>query len=126
VLLWHAVDAAELGRQAAVAVDEALREARLLVSPISFWEVALLLRKDRIELAFGADEFRRSLLGRGARELPIDGPTAIAAAELPGFHADPADRFLAAAAICADAKLMTADQRILRWDGPLARIDARL
>jgi PIN domain nuclease of toxin-antitoxin system len=59
-------------------------------------------------------------------QLPLGGRTCIAAAQLQGFHADPADRFMVATAQAVGARLITAEERILAWAGPLDRHDARL
>jgi len=40
-----------LGKKARKKLDAALREGALYVSTISFWEVAMLKRKGRLELA---------------------------------------------------------------------------
>ena len=45
--------------------------------------------------------------------------------ELDAFHADPADRFIAARAIWHRATLLTADQAILNWPGSVERLDGR-
>ena len=44
---------------------------------------------------------------------------AMLAAALTEFHPDPPDRFIAAAAMARAATLITADQTMLRWSGPL-------
>ena len=67
---------------------------------------------------------RRELLGQGLAEIPVDGEIAIHANALPGLHADPADRIIVATAQ-AGHRLVTGDERILAWDGNLARLDAR-
>jgi PIN domain nuclease of toxin-antitoxin system len=41
------------------------------------------------------------------------------------LHGDPADRIIVATAVLADVPLLTSDERILGWPGPLERIDAR-
>lgn len=58
-------------------------------------------------------------LRAGLEEISLDGALAVAAAELADFHADPADRFIAATAMAHAATLITADQAMLRWPGPL-------
>ena len=65
------------------------------------------------------------MLAEGVREVPVDGEVAIAAAELPDFHKDPADRLIVASARDEGARLLTADRQILGWAGMLARVDAR-
>ena len=68
--------------------------------------------------------WRRELLGQGLAEIPVDGGIGIHANALPGFHADPADRIIVATAQ-GGHRLVTADDRILRWSGDLNRLDAR-
>ncbi len=65
-------------------------------------------------------------MGKGLRECQIDGATAIWSVALDLPHRDPADRFIVATALAKDALLVTADERILAWSGPLRRQDARL
>jgi PIN domain nuclease of toxin-antitoxin system len=50
----------------------------------------------------------------------------LAAVELKGLHADPADRFIAATAIVHRAILMTADARLLAWQSDVGRQNAGL
>lgn len=126
VLLWLAEGHPRLGRRAVRRIDEALRAETLLVSAISFWEVAMLAAKRRVELEMGPTELRRRSLERGIQEVPVDGTVAIAAAELPRFHGDPADRLIVACALAREAQLVTADRALLRWRGGLVRHDARL
>ncbi len=125
VLLWLAEDHPRLGRRAARRIDAALRADELLVSAISFWEVAMLASKGRVELELGPRELRRRSLEQGILEVAVDGAVAIAAAELPRFHGDPADRLIVASALSREAQLVTADRALLRWRGELPRHDAR-
>jgi PIN domain nuclease of toxin-antitoxin system len=124
-LVWLAEGLPDLGPEAKAAADQSLAEGRLAVSAISFWEVAMLGRKGRLELMQPPDVWREELLALGLAEIPVTGDVGIAAANLPGFHADPADRFIAATASLFRAELITGDGRILEWVGPLHRRDAR-
>ncbi|MCI0347470.1 MAG: type II toxin-antitoxin system VapC family toxin [Chloroflexi bacterium] len=125
VLLWFAADDAQLGRGTFRAVDEALRVDELAVSAVSFWEIAMLTVKRRLSLPAGPAAFRRRVLAQGLLEVPIHGAIAVAAAELPTFHGDPADRMVVATALDLGAELVTADDRILGWRAPLRTRDAR-
>jgi PIN domain nuclease of toxin-antitoxin system len=58
--------------------------------------------------------------------VPRLGEIGIAAAQLQDLHGDPADRIILATALHHRATLVTADQRLLAWTGPLERHDARL
>jgi PIN domain nuclease of toxin-antitoxin system len=125
VLLWLDRDDTSLGAKARAAIRSAWEGGAVAVSSISFWEAAMLQQRGRIQLPSSATRWRADWLEAGLRELPLDGTIALAAAELADFHADPADRFIAATALLHPAQLMTADGAILRWSSPLLRLDAR-
>ena len=90
-------------------------QSQLAISAISFWEIALLAAKNRLELRVPAAQLRAELLDAGLVELPLTGDIAVLAVELKGLDADPADRFIAATAIKHAAILITADMRLLDW-----------
>lgn len=125
-LIWMDQADMRMGRSARRMADTAIDASELAVSVITFWEVALLVARGRLRLHGPAARWRHDLLGRGIVELPLGGGTCIAAAQLPDFHADPADRFIVATAQALRAILVTADHRILSWRGPLERHDARI
>jgi PIN domain nuclease of toxin-antitoxin system len=124
-LIWLVEGSKPLGRRAARLADDALARDQLAVAAISFWEVAMLAREQRIALDLPPAEWRLRVVGLGVHEVPLTGDVAIAAAMLTDFHADPADRLIVTSAQAMDAGLITADERILRWRGPLVRHDAR-
>lgn len=124
-LIWLDTGARDLGKTARSEFDAALREGKLAVSAISFWECAMLIAKGRIALSINPTQWRTDLLASGLIELPVTGATGIAAAGLPNFHGDPADRLIVAAALENEARFATADHKILDWPGSLQRLDAR-
>jgi PIN domain nuclease of toxin-antitoxin system len=105
--------------------DAALAHDDLGVSAITFWEIAMLHQRGRIQLLQPVDAWRQCILDQGLREWPLTGEVGIAATTLVDFHQDPADRFITATALRHGATLITADERILTWSGPLRRHDAR-
>lgn len=123
-------DDRRLGAQARRAIDGAVPDVGLLVSPITGWEVALLVKRGR--LAIGRDVgvwMEMALRAPGVRPAVFDMETAVRSVELPGeFHADPADRFLIATARRLDIPLLTADGAILAYSaaGHLKVIDASI
>ena len=125
VLLWFAEDHPRLGPRTTRLTDAALRREEAMVSAISFWEVAMLAMKGRVRLDMSPATLRQRALGQGIREVPLSGAIGIAAAEVRGFHGDPADRMIVATALSLGAQLMTADRRILRWRGGLRTHDAQ-
>ncbi|HEY7242754.1 MAG TPA: type II toxin-antitoxin system VapC family toxin [Xanthobacteraceae bacterium] len=124
VAIWILRNDAALGKKARDAAMAALAEAQLVISAISFWEIALLIAKGRLRSLDDPDETRRSMLRAGVRELPLTGQIAILAVQLETLHGDPADRFIAATALAHAAALMTADETLLAWRSKLTRIDA--
>lgn len=95
------------------------------MSAITFWEIALLVRKRRLVVGVPLQRWRHDFMVQGLLEVPVDGSLGIAAAELRDFHADPCDRLIVATARDLGATLLTADRQILRWPDELQRQDAR-
>ena len=124
VLLWSRFDDRRLGRRATRLIVSALEEGDAGVSAMTFWEIAMFLDKGRIELLADISTWRTDLLDSGLSEIPVDGEIAARAGALPGLPGDPADRIIVATAT-AGHQLMTADDRILEWNGNLLRLDAR-
>jgi len=125
-LVWLLKQSDRLGSQAISRIDEAFRDSRVFVSVISFWEIAILVAKNRLALDKSVDQWRAGVLRLGIEEIPLYSEVAIASVALSGLHGDPADRFIAATAIRQGAPLVTSDAKLLAWKGPLACIDARV
>ena len=126
VLAWADNDERKLGRKARALINRLWGRGEVAVCAMSFWEVALLQAQGRLKLPVAADEWRGQLLAAGLLELPVDGNVGIRAVGLGGLPNDPADRLIVATALHHDAALVSADDRLLGWDNPLARHDARL
>ncbi len=98
-------------------IERAAAEGRLYVSDISFWEVAMLVSKGRLELA--ADPtiwLRRAALAPGIQLLPLERDVLIESTRLAGTpHGDPADRMLIAQAQLIGASLLTCDKGIVAY-----------
>ena len=125
-LLWMDRNDSALGPVARQHIESAWRAGSVAVSAISFWEVAMLAERGRIELPKSADHWRADWLQAGLVEIPVNGRIALLSCELSDFHRDPADRFIVATAMVASGPLMTADQKILNWQSDLERIAADL
>jgi len=117
-LIWLVQGNDRLGVQARNRIDEALVGDMLCVSAISFWEIAMLQLKGRLNMP-PLKRWRNCLLDEGLREISITGEIGIKACELQDFHADPADRLIVATALEHGATLVTADEQILQWKGVL-------
>ena len=124
-LLWMDRDDPSLGQEARRQIEIAWRTGSVAVSAISFWEAAMLAERGRIVLPVPAEQWRADWLQAGLIEVPLDGRLALRSCQLENFHRDPADRFILATALARNEALMTADQKILGWQGQLDRLDAR-
>jgi PIN domain nuclease of toxin-antitoxin system len=99
------------------AVQNAKQREHLLISPISVWEISMLVERKRIVLDMEMTDWLKQWV-----ELPgiliseISFEVAILSNRLPGLiHGDPADRILIASAYEEDAVLVTADEKILQY-----------
>ena len=123
VILWMRTGDARLGPNARLEIDQAWASEEVAVSVISFWEIAMLQHKGRIRFPENVSLWRRQLLEQGMAEIAVNGEIAVRAIGLADFHADPADRLIVATAL-EGHRLVTADERILGWSGPLSRVRA--
>ena len=123
VMLWLRLGDTRLGAGARSEIDRAWEAKQVCVSAVSFWEVALLKAKQRINFPEDVRLWRREQQEQGVIEIPMDGAIGIRAATLPDFHADLADRLIVATAL-EGHRLVTADRRILDWPGHVSRLDA--
>ena len=123
-LLWVDRNDPKLGAMARLQIEADWRAGLLVVSAISFWEAIMLAERDRISLPTSPERWRANWLRAGLVEIPIDGRIALQSCQLTNFHRDPADRFIVATALDRDLPLMTADKKILEWEGTLNRLDA--
>lgn len=124
-ILWLTQSQSDLGTRARSACEEALARDELGISPITYYELADLVRKKRLGQHVEMANWRRDLLSMGVLELPVTAAVAIRASELAAFHKDPWDRMIVATGLVHEAALLTADRQILKWNGPLDRLDAR-
>lgn len=124
VLIWSRQSNSPVGPHCRQLIEQSLAGGDLAVSAFSFWEVAMLSDKGRLNVARDIFSWRSGLLEDGLIEIPVNGEIGIRANNLPNFHPDPADRIIVATAL-EGHRLITADEPILSWSGSLDRLDAR-
>lgn len=117
VIVWLAEGLSELPETSRDLIDRAARKEGLAVSPISFWEIAMLHSRQRITLSLPVQQWRELVLGNPSiTEVPLTGEVAIESVLLPGsFHNDPADRMLVATSRLNSWQLATRDSGILAY-----------
>lgn len=98
-------------------IDAASERGELLLSPITAWEIGMLVGKGRLVLAQSVHDYVRALFGRpGVVTAALTPGIAAEAATLTShFHGDPADRILVATASAYGAQLVTRDKAILSY-----------
>ena len=74
-LLWLRTGDTRLGPTTRRTIDRALREDDLAVSAMTFWEVAMLRDKNRIDFPEDVGLWRRELLSQGIIEIPVSNST---------------------------------------------------
>jgi PIN domain nuclease of toxin-antitoxin system len=116
LLLWAAAGSG-LSTQATDLISDPDNE--LHFSAASIWEIAIKSALGRPEFSLDPGVFRRELLESGYEELAIAGSHAAAVSTLPDLHKDPFDRILIAQAMVEGITLLSADEVVLRYPGPV-------
>lgn len=110
VAVWWAGDPVRLGRNARARLET---EDRLGIPSIVFWEVALLVRRRKLDLGMPVADWADTILSVPRVEpLPLTAEVALQADALQ-MHPDPADRFIVATALRNGVPLVSKD-RLLR------------
>ncbi len=89
------------------------------LSPVTFYEVLLLVERGRVRVELAPDVWiRTSLARRPMRILDVTTDIALGARDLPGFeNPDPFDRLLLATARAHQIPIVTRDASITAWGG---------
>lgn len=116
-LIWWINDPGQLSKTAQAVTEEARKDKVLYVSCISSWEIALLVQRNRLQLALDVrDWLARCEALPFVTFLPVTTAIAVESTRLPDFpHADPADRIIVATALSLGAKLITKDEKIHQY-----------
>ena len=112
VWLWHLEGTTErLAARTHGLLERSGARSNLLVSDISYWEVAVMAAKGRMTFAVDvAIWLQRAEQAPGIRFRPLDRAVLLLSTRLPGqLDGDPADRMLIAAAQLDAVPLVTAD-----------------
>lgn len=120
LLLWAAGEPEKLPPGAVKAIENPDNE--LLFSAASLWEVSIKRGLGRSDFTVDPRLLRRGLIDNGYIELPISGEHAVAVDSLPTIHKDPFDRILVAQSIVEGITLLTADDLVAQYPGPIRRV----
>lgn len=110
---WSLLDPDKLGAKVLEALEST--ESELWLSPISTWEMLLLIERGRIVVDETPAKWVANAVGvMPCKEAPVTHQVALESRKLRFKHSDAADRFLAATAIIYGLTLVTADRRLLK------------
>ena len=120
LLLWAASEPDRLPEAAATAIADEGNE--LYFSAASIWEIVIKGGLGRDDFEVDANLLHRGLVDNGYAELAIASSHAIAVSALPSLHKDPFDRMLVAQATAEGIELITSDERLAAYPGPIRKV----
>ncbi len=117
VLLWWVSGFQKLPSSVLKKIELHKKKQTLAVSAMTFWEVAMLSKKGRLNLRTELKQWISQVTALPFLQIiSLDHPTLVQSVLLPEpLHADPADRILIATAQQQGAVLITKDQKILAY-----------
>lgn len=117
ILIWAAGFPDRLSEEARGLIADLDNE--LFFSAASLWEVAIKSALGRDDFSVDARLLRRGLMDNGYSELPVMSAHAVAIDGLPTIHKDPFDRLLIAQSMVEGITLITADEIVGQYPGPI-------
>ena len=120
LLLWAAAMPKKLPAAARRLIENTRNQP--MFSAASLWEIAIKNQLGRKDFRVEPRTLRRGLLDNGYVELPVTGEHAVATDTLPPLHKDPFDRLLVAQAQVEGILLLTADEQVAQYPGPVRKV----
>lgn len=116
IWIWSLLQPERMAPRVQTALQDPANEKWL--SPISVWELVILVEKKRVSLNVSVDEWvAQAMAVAPVREATLTTEVALATNKTRLSHRDPADAFLVATAKVFDLTLVTADARLLAAKG---------
>ena len=120
LLLWAAGDPGRLSSKAQDLLGDPATE--LTFSTASIWEVVIKNALGRDDFRVDPQRLRDGLVQNDYSELEIRSEHALAVGSLPPIHKDPFDRILIAQAQVENVTLLTTDDKVARYSGPIQAV----
>jgi PIN domain nuclease of toxin-antitoxin system len=116
IWIWSVASPERLSRKVVASLESSKND--LWLSPISVWELLLLVEKRSVELDRPSEEWIAAAFAASPlRDAALTRDVAIESRRLKLPHRDPADHFIAATARVYDLTLVTGDERLLHISG---------
>lgn len=120
VLLWAAADPGRIPAPVRELLESP--ESRLYFSAASVWEIVIKNSLGRPDFHVDPHLLRRGLTENGYQELAVSAQHALAVSHLPALYRDPFDRILVAQAEVEGILLLTADEMVAQYPGPIRKL----
>ncbi len=117
LLLWVANDPGRLTSESQALLGNPT--TKLMFSTVSIWEVVIKNALGRSDFRVEPRQLRDGLIQNGYSELAIRSRHALTVGLLPPIHNDPFDRMLIAQARVENITLLTTDDKVVRYPGPI-------
>lgn len=120
ILLWAAGAPDQLSADTAALLENP--EHALYFSSASLWEIVIKNGLGREDFQVDPHLLRRGLIENGYRELSISSQHVLGVSHLPLIHKDPFDRLLVAQAQFEGFLLVTSDELVAGYPGPIRKM----
>lgn len=120
ILLWAAGAPERLSPEAVALIESEVNN--LHFSAASLWEITIKNDLGRPDFQVDPHLFRRGLIENGYSELPITSQHVLDLSHLPTIHKDPFDRILVAQAEHEGFLLLTTDEKLVQYRGPIRKL----
>jgi PIN domain nuclease of toxin-antitoxin system len=120
LLLWTAVEPSKIAKKTRSLILDDKND--LFFSAASIWEIAIKSQLGRADFDVDPRLLRRGLIDNGYLELTINVEHALAIMALPPLHKDPFDRMLVAQATVEGFVLLTSDEQVAAYPGPIRKV----
>ena len=112
-MIWLGMGGGDLSLDARRRISMA---SALHYSPISVWEIARLIKEDKVFIPNNVTGFVSDLKEQyGLAAIPPTDDIMIRAAQLPDVHKDPADRIIIATSLAYDLTIVTGDSKFPQY-----------
>lgn len=114
-LLWWTLDDRNLSKKGKALLQKSSTE-NVYINSISFWEIFIKVKKEKLHLGIAVDEYARRVV-RSGNVTVIDSDWEIyhLASDLKWQHKDPVDRILVATSVIKKVSLLSKDDEIRKF-----------
>jgi PIN domain nuclease of toxin-antitoxin system len=117
IILWSLLSPENISAEIKKTIAKAQENENLFISSITLWEIAMLIKKRRINVYERSSDFLESIVNiDGLKVIQINAGIASESVMLPGnFSSDPADCLIIASTRELAGALITRDQKIIDY-----------